>query len=281
MRSIMKTEKLALILMILAASALHAQQTTSTAQAGQVRVQCPKYVCPTVPAEQWKHSLATYLWIPAQNGNAIIRGRPVDVDISISDTLDSLSDLDGAFTSHYEASRGRWTILADLLYTRLRSDVSTALGPFEYEPTQVIAELGATYLIDKKSLGYEKYSTTEVLGGFRYNKFALRLIGPLGNLDAKGEQSWVDPFIGARFRRNLTDRWTLSFRGDIGGFGIGEASHFTWNVVILAEYKLSGLWNAGLGWRFLDYNYDTGSGADRFEYDVLMQGPFTGISYNF
>ncbi|UCC99467.1 MAG: hypothetical protein JSW66_06205 [Phycisphaerales bacterium] len=39
--------------------------------------------------------------------------------------------------------------------------------------------------------------------------------------------------------------------------------------------------NIWFGYRYLDIDYDTGSGATKLEYDVAMHGPILGASFHF
>ena len=41
--------------------------------------------------------------------------------------------------------------------------------------------------------------------------------------------AWVDPFVGGRIFIPLDKKWYLGLRGDIGGFGIGNASDLALN----------------------------------------------------
>jgi opacity protein-like surface antigen len=215
------------------------------------------------------------------DGDVTVRGNHSSVDTSISDALDALSSLDGALVGHYEAAKDRWTILADLFYIKLKDSATDSQGnAFTFEPAQTLAELGGTYLVCLKQKDPVRYNRTEILGGVRYVKMKLEVTDALGN-SASGDQSWLDPFIGARYQTKLSPKWLWGIRGDIGGFGIGDASDFAWNLAITGQYDLSSLWSLDLGWRWLDIDYDTGNGASKFEFDVLTQGPFTGVTYKF
>jgi hypothetical protein len=101
--------------------------------------------------------------------------------------------------------------------------------------------------------------------------------------DRKGDQGWVDPLIGVRSLWHLSKRWDLSLAGDVGGFGVG--SDFTWHADGLIGYRfdLFGEENAQVfgGYRALSQDYDTGSGFDKFEWDVIMHGPILGLSISF
>jgi len=65
----------------------------------------------------------------------------------------------------------------------------------------------------------------------------------------------------------------------VGGFGVG--SEFTWNLVGTLQYHLSRTVSLGVGYRALDIDYEQGSGASRFKFDVLMHGPVPGAVFHF
>jgi hypothetical protein len=60
---------------------------------------------------------------------------------------------------------------------------------------------------------------------------------------------WIDPVIGIRLTGDVTDRIMLGFVGNIGGFGIGSASEFTWFLEGSAGYQLGESWTVVLGYR--------------------------------
>jgi hypothetical protein len=90
----------------------------------------------------------------------------------------------------------------------------------------------------------------------------------------------VDPLVGARSLFDLFERWTLSLEGSVGGFGVG--SDFAWHAYGAFGYRFS-LFSkernarAVAGYRALYMDYDTGSGADKFEWDVTLHGPIVGL----
>jgi hypothetical protein len=84
---------------------------------------------------------------------------------------------------------------------------------------------------------------------------------------------WVDLNVGLRARVDLTDRISLGLRGDVGGFGIGSASDFTWQAMGLVNYRLGDHWILSGGYRALGY--------DRDPYDLVQHGLILGASYRF
>jgi hypothetical protein len=104
---------------------------------------------------------------------------------------------------------------------------------------------------------------------------------PLLGLSRRVEKSkdWIDPIIGARFRADLSKKFSLAVRGDIGGFSVG--SDFTWNASAILGYHFSQTVSAWLGYRALGVDYESGSGFSKFKYDVIMQGPIVGLGFHF
>lgn len=95
----------------------------------------------------------------------------------------------------------------------------------------------------------------------------------------KGHEDWIDPILGLEYRGYLTDKILLNAGGDLGGFGVG--SDFTWGFRISFGYELADWASVWAGWRYLDIDYDDGSGANRFEYDVTLNGPLVGAVLRF
>ena len=95
-------------------------------------------------------------------------------------------------------------------------------------------------------------------------------------------QTWVDPIVDRRPLWFLSTRWAIVLPGDIGGFGMG--SDFRWLVTGVIGYncRLLGDDNARFfsGYRALSQDYDVGSGSNKFEWDVTLQGPVFGLSYH-
>jgi hypothetical protein len=92
-------------------------------------------------------------------------------------------------------------------------------------------------------------------------------------------QTWVDPFIVARFHDQGDSKFLYQFRADIGGFGVG--SDLAWQIQAYLGYRFSDLIQASAGYRLISIDYDKGSGSDRFLYDVDTSGPVIRLGFNF
>jgi len=231
----------------------------------------------TLRPSKWENAVTLYLWLPALNGTLGVADRNAGINSSISDAWNALSKLKGGFAGHYEGQNGRWGVIGDLLYINLQGNTTFAGRNLGIAPNQTIGEVAGSYSISSAAEGSNILADTQALIGLRITDVGINITGP--NRSASGSQTWVDPFVGLRFRRVITDRWMASLRTDVGGFGIGGASHLVYNVVADARYGFSNQWAVDLGWRWLDYVHSNGTGSNAFRYDILMQGPFSGITY--
>ncbi len=87
--------------------------------------------------------------------------------------------------------------------------------------------------------------------------------------------SWVDPLLGIRGTWNLSDKWNIRARGDIGGFGVG--SDFSWHAILTAKYQLNETISFKIGYRYLDIDYDDNG----FVYNMATSGIAAGVGFRF
>lgn len=228
-----------------------------------------------------------YFWLTQMHGDLTVRGETAAVDVSFSKTLDLIfGDLNFAFLGQVEANFGSCGFLLNGVYMNIAPGGQVRNVDFSADFTQTILDAAFTYELGGVSemMGWSTGSRLELLAGIRYNALTggLTLTGPSGNrVSASGSQEWVDPIIGSRIRLPYNDCWTFTARGDIGGFGLGKASQFTWNIELMAEYSWSEHCKLIGGWRWLDINYENGSGSMKFGYDMTLSGPVLGLAIDF
>jgi hypothetical protein len=75
-------------------------------------------------------------------------------------------------------------------------------------------------------------------------------------------------FVGGRYSNVFGGKWIVSARGDIG-FG---GSDFAWFVNTALGYRLGKSMSVGVAYRILSLDYETGSGASYYKYDVATHG---------
>jgi hypothetical protein len=157
-----------------------------------------------------------YLWGAGLSGTSVTPTRlgpvPAPIDVSFKDAL---SNLDAAFTFHFEAGKGKWTLLADYSLVDLGPEAKLPNGrAITADVRNEILELGGFYPL----LTTKQYSL-ELLGGARYTsleeQFGIKDGPQLANVD----ESWWDGFGGGRVQYFLNEKWTLLVRGDAGAGG--------------------------------------------------------------
>jgi hypothetical protein len=123
--------------------------------------------------------------------------------------------------------------------------------------------------------------TVDVYGGGRYSNLELDL-DTAGAPSLNQSKDWLDPIVGGRVGVHFSEHVFLIFAGDIGGFGVG--SDFAWSIQGLFGYRWEGggiEWAVVAGYKALGQDYGSGSGAQRFRWDVVMHGPVLGFTVRF
>lgn len=214
----------------------------------------------------WDYRLTLYLLAAAQSGTTTVRGVEADLDMSFGDIA---SNLDAGAMVHFRAQSERWLAQVDTIFMRLETDITNTSATVEFE--QLALEFTG---------GYRVTPEIEVLFGARYNDLSGGLRGgPMGNLDIGGGVDWWDPLVGAAWQRSLSESWTVRLRGDVGGFSVG--SDLTWQLAALAGWDFARQWSLVMGYRYIDMDYQEGSGSTLFRYDVVTSGPEVGVSFRF
>jgi hypothetical protein len=229
-----------------------------------------------VQEKKWQFLIEPYIMFPSMSGETGVRNLPsVNVDANVSDIFSRLQF--GAML-YLEAQTDKWAITSDLLYMKLQQDIT---------PNIIINSGEAT----AKQLGYELAGLYRIAPfleagvGMRLNSINSevnilrnRVLGGTQSLGASLTRTWVDPIIVVRFTEDIDNKWLFVIRGDLGGFGIG--SNFTWQVQGYVGYRFSKLFQTSVGYRAIGINYDKGSDADRFRYDMITFGPNIRFGFN-
>ena len=180
---------------------------------------------------------------------------------------DALENLEGIFTIHAQARRKKIALFTDFMYLDLGPKTTGPGGiPLSASVKNAIWEVGASYRLRQAS------PSVEVLAGARTSFLSGSLqLAPVIGID----ETWVDGFggvrLGQRFGKN--DNWRLTGRADIGA---GQAD-LTWSSILLLSYRVKEWLSLDAGYKWLGYDYETGSGVTRFTYDVTYQGPIAGF----
>ncbi len=235
------------------------------------------YISSFAQEKKWKFLIEPYVMFPNMTGETGVRNLPsVNVDANVSDIFSRLQF--GAML-YLEAKTDKWAITSDFLYMSLQQDVTP----------NIIINSGE---VTAKQLGYELAGLYRVLPfleagvGMRLNSINSEVNisrntiggGTQELLSASLSRTWVDPIIITRLTHEIDNKWLFTVRGDIGGFGIG--SDFTWQAQGYVGYRFSKLFQTSVGYRAIGVDYDNGSGAERFRYDMITFGPNIRFGFN-
>jgi len=230
----------------------------------------------TSHVDDWEFVVAPYLWMAGIDGDVTVRGIEASVDADFGDILDNL---DVGAQGYFEIRKDKWGAYVDVMYLKVASDAKVGAVDIDIESSTTLAGAGVLYRVYEGFAGAEgNRVATDIFVGGRYVNLDVDL-DYNGAADISGDQDWLDPVIGVTYSRDMSGKFLITTSADIGGFGI--ASDLTWSLSILGGYRLSRTANLWFGYRYLDIDYDTGSGAKKFEYDVAMHGPILGASFHF
>ncbi len=73
--------------------------------------------------------------------------------------------------------------------------------------------------------------------------------------------------------------WHAQVYTEIGGFGAG--STIAWQIFPTVGVDVARWLSLDFGYRWIDTDYESGSGLTFFKYDVLAQGPVVGFGFKF
>ena len=236
-------------------------------------------ICPQVWADSkedfnsWQNTLAPlYLWGVSMSGD--MTSGPVSAALDL-DFSDAVSELEVAYTVHYEGAKGNWGVIVDYSFLNLTPSVEVpgTPGSVDVDMDNVIAEIAGLYR-------FSADNPWQLLAGYRRYELDITVKGlpspplPISRVDIS--ETIEDFFIGGRYVQGINDNWTFIGRADVG---TGD-SDLVWNLLAAFNYRFNEAISAMVGWRVLDYDVDTGSGADQFKYDMNHSGPLLALAFH-
>lgn len=221
--------------------------------------------------EGWDWMVAPYGW-GASIGTDLKTSSPPSSSSSDTSFSDIVDKLDGVFQIHIEGQGDRFGVFTDFTYIGLGDTREHPRFDIESDLDARLFELAAVW-----NPGDERFLGVDVFAGLRYIDLDVTVqlepvnpVFPTVKVDAG--RSFSDFMVGARYTWALTERWSLTLRGD-GSFGDTEG---TWNASAVAQYRTgNGAW--AFGYRHLDVEVAAG-GTDT---NITMSGPEVGYAFRF
>ena len=197
-----------------------------------------------------------------------------DIEIDIDDILDNL---DFTFMAVLGARKNKWSFMADVLYMNLQSDSNSNLD----QPLQ-LTNAGLEGWSFNPFVSYELFGSDkgsfQLLAGARYldieveTEFRTRPPLPLKATKVSLSTDIWDGVVGIRGFYNLSDRWFVPYRVDIGA---GD-SEFTWHAFAGIGYRFDSF-KLLLAYRYLEWEFEDGALLD----DLQVSGPAIGALFTF
>lgn len=187
-----------------------------------------------------------------------------------------------------------WILTSDGTYANLGSKSEDGLLQLDLDIKQYMLDLRLGYLVltridEEDNAGVVRGWAMEVNAGSKYWRndvtldYSLGLEGrpPLVEDSFTTEQSWWDPMIGVKARIILSRSVLLGLNLSGGGFGVGNASDYSWDFAYTNTFKVSQLITVTAGFRSFKYNRVDGEGESEVETTVHVLGPMLGLSFVF
>ncbi|MBY3027080.1 hypothetical protein [Rhizobium leguminosarum] len=221
----------------------------------------------------WQFTVAPYLWIAGISGDTAAFGLPeAHIDSSFSDVF---QNLDFAVMAAAEARYDRFSIIGDVIYTKLGADANTRNGllatSVDVTSKTFAGLLGVGYAVLDGPSGF-----LDVVAGARVWSVDTTIGfngGILGGREASDGATWIDAMAGIRGNYFLTPEIYLTGWGLVGTGG----ADVDWDVQLGLGYKFSDTISAVAGYRALGVDYND----DGFVFDVVQQGPILGLAIRF
>lgn len=258
----------------------------------------PNYKTGYYGTKDWQAFVAVYLWVVGMDGDIGVGNTTADIDLSFGDIWENF-DVGGQ--AHIEFWWKKWIFFVDPLFMKLssKSSQTRVIGTIKAdgEVKMFLMDLAMGYRVAEIALGQNTKSNNfkmwpalsiDVYGGGRIlsveNTIDLTLDTPIGQRKQRlsVDETWFDFIVGTRFLFDFTERLLLNVKTDIGGFGLGFSSNIDWNFQANLGYTLP-WWGVTpyIGYRVLYIDYEDGSGANRFEYNIWHTGPQIGVGVRF
>ena len=218
----------------------------------------------------WQIRGAAYIWATDLDGEMVVRGETVPVDVGFDDLI---SKIEFSFMGLVEARKGRWGLMADLFYAKLGIESNGRLVDIDSEIEQFIGNFVVAYRwVETPKTIFDTYAGVRV-NWMETDVKVDRLFA--ADSSASGSKTWVDPIIGIRFQRELSEKFFFRAAGDVGGFGM--ASDFTWQAMASIGYHINDSSSVALGYRAIGTDYTNND----ITYDVTSHGLLLGYEMKF
>jgi hypothetical protein len=198
-----------------------------------------------------------------------------DVDLSFSDSLSALKDLDGALMATVFAKKDRLLLVADLGWTRLSPTQSVPFNGDTLELkffSETLTLMGAVgyRLVDDSGVFIDAFAGAKLWYMDNSASVDAAVVTP-NTVERK--ETWVDGVVGVHITLNVTDDFFVDAMGTVGAGG----SKFYGDTYGGVGYRINEKWDVFGGYRAMRVKRENGW----FLYDVTQTGPVFGFAAKF
>jgi opacity protein-like surface antigen len=222
----------------------------------------------------WSYKITPYLWLPDTTIGVDTPRGSVSAELSIGDAL---KELDFAFMGAFEANKGKWSLVTDILYFNLSATASTPFGAL-FDEAIVSSKITAFSALAAYRIHEDANLSVDIGAGVRAWSVSSEVLlrgGALPPEDSTTQDDWIDPIVAVRGRIDFDEKWFGTFYFDAGGFGVG--SDHSYQAIAGVGYNLNDKWSLLGGWRYLDFERE----KDGNQLDFKESGLVLGASYRF
>jgi hypothetical protein len=239
---------------------------------------------------KWDFFVGPYGWLAGVAGTVVTDGEATEIDVPFEDFLENTR---AGFQVNFEARRKKIFLGFDGTWANLGDEVEGRLYDLDIEIRQRIYDIRVGYeiygtelgdVIEKPKFDWQRRGVIDLFIGGRYFRTepVITIIPVFGDeRQIASASSRVDPFVGLRIGWDMSYRWAVAFRGDIGGFGIGNAAQFSWQASGNLGFRVSRRVTITGGYRILEYDTIVGEGVERNGTDLRQEGPVIGAGISF
>ena len=239
--------------------------------------------------DRWRFTITPFIWLPSISGSMKLEPPPGFGSGKVNTSPNNyLEDLDFAGMLDLQVQKGRWTLLADIIYTDFSGNDTAQFpgGPgsgggtvdADWDLQVLLLEFAGAYSVFRN-----EYLNFDLLAGVRYAgvdvKVDLDIIGPppafVSSQTFSKTESFVDPIVGFKGKFELGKKWYLPYYFDIGGFSVD--SDVTLQAFAGIGYRFCDWFSMLLGYRYLYYDF----GDSKLVKDLNLYGGALGFSFTF
>jgi hypothetical protein len=243
---------------------------------------------------QVQTELMPYLWLPATSGALHFgnpRGSTVDFNSAVPSASTLAHTLRGAFMGSGLVRYGPFSAEFDLDYISVNESQDV---PAVTAGRTNRVNVSASLVRFAPGLGLEAYrgeiggvqTIIDVRAGFAFfaSEQAIKGEGDLAGRGHSGNDSSIQPWLGARATFIPSPRWRVMINAIYQGMGVDGGSQ-GWGATAIASYAVTDWMDVSLGFRALETTRGKGPGdlpgSDRRSFSILAYGPLLGVGFRF